>query len=615
MATLLFKARGWLVVLALFLVTVAVFSRVLRADFVLWDDNLNINDNPNIRSLDWPHLRWMFTDCSYMRRYVPVSWLNWAVLYHFWGLNPLAFHTESLLLHAINAILVFWLIRKLLRAKLKLEASSGPVTICSGLAALLWAVHPLRVEAVAWANCEMYPQSFFFLLLALLSHFRAVDHVTRLPVLKNPWYWFAVFSLPLSLLTYPIGLAFVAVLLVLDVYPLARLPTSPSKWIKDVAARRALMEKLPFVLVTVVMVSITLWAQMHATGIWKDSEAIQHFGWDYRFSQACYIWAYYLWKPFLPFNLCPDYATLVAFRPLEFRFMLSAGLLIGITGVLLIVQRRAPMLLTLWFCHLVLLVPMLGLTEYQHCPCDRYSYVQGILWSVFIALVLVKAATWPRARGWTFGVTLAVAAALGVASFHQTRIWRDSETLFNYMIPKLPDRWDLHGRLGELYEEHKRLDEAVQQFREVLRLKPSNVIASACLARVLQEQGKTEEALKCYEESLRLQPDQADVLNDMAWIRATHPEAKYRDVAVAVRLAERACQLSGRKYPAFLDTLAAAYAEAGRFPEAVATAREAAALAASQGDKNLAAQIEQRAALYHAEQPYREPAIVSSENK
>ena len=236
----------------LFVVVGCVFLPSLRNDFVQWDDDINIYGNPHIQKLDGPHLRWMFTDCSYIRRYVPVTWLNWALVYHFFGLNPAVFHLESLLLHAANAVLVFVLIRKLLQRVFQsagdasawtASRASVPRTLpfCeprpatmdpAGMAALLWALHPLRTEAVVWAS-GIYPQSIFLLLLSLLYYLRSLEGAVGVSLFHTLRYWLAVLFYTLSLLTYPIGMPFLIVLLVLSIYPLGRLPACVAGWSKD----------------------------------------------------------------------------------------------------------------------------------------------------------------------------------------------------------------------------------------------------------------------------------------------------------------------------------------------------------------------------------------------
>jgi len=163
------------------------------------------------------------------------------------------------------------------------------------------------------------------------------------------------------------------------------------------------------------------------------------------------------------------------------------------------------------------------------------------------------------------------------------------------------------SQLGQLLVREGRHSEAEPYLREALKFEATNAVVRAFLATTLHQQGKTDEALRQFEECVRLDPDRPEPLHNIAWIRATHPDVKFRNGSEAVRVAERACQLTDRKNPFFLDCLAAAYAETGRWTDAVSTAREAASVATKEGLTGLAAQIERRVALYQAKRPFRQP--------
>jgi Flp pilus assembly protein TadD len=360
--------------------------------------------------------------------------------------------------------------------------------------------------------------------------------------------------------------------------------------------------------------------------------------------QACYIWAYYLWKPWVSLHLAPVYTTLVSFDPGAVPFLASAGLVAGLTALLVWQRRRWPWALALWLCHLVLLASALGLTEHPHYPCDRYSYVPGILWAVLLAATLWRLRGRPMLFAGAAGVLCVLLAALAAMSVRQTRIWRDNVSLFEYTLAALGDnsyRADIHWRLGRAYAERQNLDEAVNQYRLSLALE-SKVPAHFLLAQALQAQGKADEALEQYAQVLRQQPDAVahakmaellaargrsreaiahyreavrlqpglwTVLNNLAWILATDPDPANRDGLAAVQLAEQACVITGQREAGVMCTLAAAYAEAGRFDEAVTTAEKAARLAEQASQPELAARNRKLIELYQSGKPYHEPAV------
>jgi protein O-mannosyl-transferase len=625
----------------LLLITFGVFSRVLQADFVAWDDEAYVRGNPFIQGVDAARLKWMFTNVSYAMRYKPLAWLTHGLIYAGAGLNPLAFHLANLVLHCLNVVLLYFVIRELLLLQRSpgQEDESGHVAWYAGLGALFWAVNPLRVEAVARSTDLGYCQGLLFLLVSLWCYLRANAKPGPVPG-RVALYWMAVGAFALSMLSYPVAFGYAVVLVVLDVYPLRRF-SQGSHWWRDAVARRIWLEKVPFALVGLLLV-VTFLGRLRPTGLWAEFLPFSGLTVWGKAMQAMYIWAYYVWRPWVPWHLSPFYTTLISFDPGSLPFLLSAGLVVGLTGLLLWKRRQCPWALALWICHLVLLVPVLGLTEHPHFPSDRYSYIPGILWSVLLAAGLLRLCRQPRIFACAAGASIALVGMLGAMSFEQTHIWRDNVTLFQYILARLgndPSRADIQWRLGWAYARQQRLDEAVTQYRLSLALK-SGLLPHFFLAQALQAQGKWDEALEHYgevvrrqpdaqvhaemaglladhgrsqeailhyREALRLQPTLWPALNNLAWILATAADPASRNGQEAVQLAEQACAQTGHGEAMLLGTLAAAYAEAGRFPEAVATAEKAAKLAEDANDPKLASRNRQLLELYRARRPYHEP--------
>ncbi len=474
--------REILLALLLAVAALAAFSPVLRADFVAWDDNINIYENPHIRSLDGAHVNWMLTNGSYIRRYQPLVWLNYAWLYRFWGLNPFGFHLETLLFHAFDTVLLFWLIRRLLRLSFK-SANDGPLLWCSGVAALLWGIHPLRAETVGWVSGGTYAPALMFTLLSLFFYLKAVAGNAERPACKNISYWLAVLMFAVSLLIYPIAIAFVAVLVVSDVFLLNRLPLSWSRWQNEAAIRLVLLEKLPFIAVSLAVAIVT----KHAVNTGQYSPWQTAYGFHVAVSQAFYIWAYYLWKPWVPIHLSPIYTTLIGFDPATWYFPVSALGVLALGWVCFQWRRRTPLLPALWLCHIALLVPMLGLTENPHYPSDRYDYCVGLLWPVLIAFGLYKYWGHVRTRKIILILFLLALPVLGAMSFRQAQIWHNSETLFKAGIERLgndPYRINLYSRLAAYYEHTGQTNLARQQYETILTISPANLEARRKLAQI-----------------------------------------------------------------------------------------------------------------------------------
>jgi len=214
--------RVWLTSLVLFLATLAVFSRVLLADFVQWDDDISVYQNPHIQGLDWTRLRWMFSDASYALRYEPLNWLGYALIYQLSGLKPFGYHLANLVLHCLNTVLLFACIRRLLAAGATVVNISGALaqaTSPAALGALLWALNPLRVEPAAHVTDLRYCLLVLFLLISLWSYLRAHQSDSQICA-RRYFYWCSVVAFALSILSLPFAFGYVVVLLVLDWYPL-----------------------------------------------------------------------------------------------------------------------------------------------------------------------------------------------------------------------------------------------------------------------------------------------------------------------------------------------------------------------------------------------------------
>jgi tetratricopeptide (TPR) repeat protein len=501
----------------LFVVVGCIFFPSLRNDFVQWDDDVNIYGNTHLSNLSWTQLKWAFTDMTYAWRYQPLSWVTWSAIHTFSGFNPSLYHLVLLLFHAANSVLVFLLIRRLLAVSNSRDpgANTWPELTGAALAAALWALHPLRVEVAAWAVELIFAQSAFFFLLSVLAYLRESQrHKLDRPhhFCWTAWIWFVM-----SLLSYPLAMGGLAVFIVLDFYPLRRLEGNWRDW-RRAPARNVWLEKLPFLLVVLATAWASLYARAHTTGPWPKSATLEEFGLLSRIMQAFFVWAYYVWKPWWPLNLSPVYTTLVCFDPVDRPFLLSAGLVIGLTVLLVWKRRQWPALLALWICYLALLVPMLGLTEHPHYTGDRYSYIPAMLGSVLLAAGWFQLRCKPKIFAGSAAVSIVLIALLAAMSIRQTQNWRDSVSLFECILARLgndPYRADIHWRLGKAYDSQNRLDEAIVQYQEGIRLQPDDTDAHNSLGVALARKGQTDEAIRQFQEAIRLKPDYAGAHNNL----------------------------------------------------------------------------------------------------
>jgi len=487
-----------------------VFGGARHGAFVLWDDDYNIQQNPHLRGLTWENLRWIFTDTTYSRRYFPLAWLGWNLEHELFGLTPYSAHLGNVLFHLLNTVLVFFVIKTALRLWLAREnpASMWPATVAAALGALLWALHPLRVEVVAWASGRIYVQAAFFVLISTWCYLKAIESPPG-SVPASRFRWAAAVTLALSLLTYPLALSFVGVLFVVDWYLPGRLrpiPTRPP--MSQLCA--VLLRNLPFILITAVVLGLSLWARTNVQAVgWKAPVTLGEFGVVPRLMQACYVWAYHLWKPLLPFDLSPYYTRLLAFSPGDWEFVLSFVVVAAITALLFLRRRRWAGLWLLWLCHLLILAPVLGLTEHPHFTNDRYSYLAALPLSVGLAVLIVR--FWPR---WlAIIVPAALIAACSALSIAQVAVWRTTETLGLHMIAQLgdhPRRFDLYRRIASALRAEGKPAESNAYYLKSLAGDPRAFEAALGQARKFEDQGQAQKAITQYLLAAQLRPDLAE---------------------------------------------------------------------------------------------------------
>lgn len=517
--------RTTAIVLALVAVVFGVFFRTLESGFLRWDDDINVFENPHVQGLTAENLRWMFTDFEQAIRYKPLSWLAWAMVHEVFGLNPFGYHLANVLLHCANTVLVFLLIRRLLQLSTSgggrreeapivtrnesqsLLSSAATLDACAALGALLWAVHPLRVEPVAWVTGLPYGLALLFLLTATLLYLRA--HLPDADAgARRRDYWLSVGAFALAVLSYPIVLGFVAALVALDFFPLRRCGAPNAGW------RAVLLDKVPFLALSLLLVAGTIYGRFQVTGTWDKPVTLDNFPPFARAMQAFYLWAYYAWKPLLPLDLCPVYPVLMESRLDEPVFLLSALGVLAVSALLVLKRNVWPAAFALWLAHLGLLVPMLGLTERPHYPHDRYAIINGILWAVAGAAVLWKLAQARPKLAPLLAIGTGLALLLASMSWQQTPVWHSDLPFFSDMAAKLRSPHYRSQALMKLGNAHADLGDdakAVAAYREALQLSPASATYHLHfnLANALARLSQWPDAIASYETALRLKPDSA----------------------------------------------------------------------------------------------------------
>src|SRR5213594_1880924 len=487
--------------------TFAAFLPTLQNQFVSWDDDKNFLENPYYRGLSWTHLHWMWT--THLGHWIPLTWMTFGLDYLLWGMNPVGYHLTSLLLHVTNAVVFFFVVRRILTLALPSPAErSHALAVSAGFAALVFAIHPLRVESVAWVTERRDVLSGLFYLLTILVYLRASERGAR----GQGWYWLSVAAFVCALLSKSMVVNLPVVLLILGVYPLRRLGGAIGWWSEP--ARRVYVEKIPFVLLAAAAAAIALMAQLsHNTMV----SVVQLSGLG-RLAVSAYGLSFYLWKTVAPVNLSPLYELPPTVNPWAPPFIVSYGVVVAITALVLALRRRVPGLPAAWLAYVVVLLPVLGI--FQSGPqiaADRYTYLAGLGWAILAGAGLlscwrssrrsktVTPATWLLA-----GIAFCVVVGLGVLTWNQVQVWHDSEKLWSHAAGINPRSPVGQYSWGLALAQEGKLTEAIEHYTTALRIKPDYADAHINLGIALAQQGKRAEAGEHYQQALNSKPDSAD---------------------------------------------------------------------------------------------------------
>jgi tetratricopeptide (TPR) repeat protein len=599
--------------------TWVVFAQTLHYNFVNYDDPSYVYQNTRIASgINLSNVGWAFTHV-HSENWHPLTTISHMLDCQLHGLRAGWHHLTNVLLHCLAVILLF----------VALERMTGALWR-SAFVSAVFAVHPLHVESVAWIAERKDVLSAVFFMLTLLAYL----YYTRSPSIRR--YLIVALVTALGLMSKPMLVTLPFVLLLLDCWPLERFKARTSKTGRQLS--RLFLEKIPLIALSAVSSAVTYVAQRGAIG-WTEQLPMSE-----RISNAFVAYVVYIRQMFWPAGLAVFYPHPENRLPV-WEVGLAVILLVGITAVSLVLRRKAPYLVTGWLWYVGMLVPVIGLLQVGwQGHADRYTYLPQI--GLYIA------ATWAVADltgSWRFQrIALGAAAVLVVSALSwrawvQTSYWRDSETLFTHALAVTSNNDVALNNLGIVFLDKGQLDEAISKlqaaidlrpenapahdnlakallkkgqvaeamvhYRKFLELEPANVEARNTLGTVLIQQGHVKEAIDQWQEALSTEPENGNAASNLAWVFATCPEDSIRDGTRATELGERALRISGGKIPMIYKVLAAAYAENGRFADAIETAQRGADLATIQGNSALAVEMQSNIALYQSGRPLRDSNI------
>jgi len=511
--------------ITIFLITFVLYTPTLKNDFVLWDDDKYVYENSHIRSLNLRSLYWMLTS-FHEGNWHPLTWVSHSLDFALWELNPWGHHLTNIILHGFNTLLTFLLVIQLiikekeatrqLSSKI-LDAITMQVLIVAGVTALLFGLHPLHVESVAWVAERKDLLCAFFFILSLLSYLSFVSSVRK----KNRWLWFTT-SLMLficALMSKPMALTLPLILLLLDIYPLKRMNLHSDKTLS------VLWEKIPFFLASIISGIITLLAQHSGEAL----RSLEQLPLNIRFLNALRALVFYLEKIAIPFQLVPFYPFPNHLSWIDPPYLLSALLFLSITGFCIwMLKQKNYLFFIVWSYYVITLLPVVGIIQVgNQAAADRYTYLPSV--SIFL---LIGIGTW-----WVLGraevvkhkavwggivlIFLAFFIFIGNLTIRQIRVWQNSESLWSYVISVFPENVPFaHYNLGLVYDNKGRIDDVIAEYKRALAINPNYAEAHTNLRAAYDKKGRIDEAIAEYKRALVINPNLAEAHTNLGLIYA-----------------------------------------------------------------------------------------------
>jgi len=540
--------------ICLFLIALvwAVFGQTLEHTFLNYDDDDYVYANPNItRGLTPSALRWAFTHV-HDDNWHPLTTLSHMLDCQLYGLHPWGHHLTNVLWHAAAAIFLFLALRNLTGTLWR-----------SASVAVLFAIHPLRAESVAWISERKDVLSGVFFMLTLWAYGRYAQS-QRKPLRK---YLTVLVLFALGLMCKPTLVTLPFVLLLLDYWPLRRLPRASPDETVFADWRQLILEKMPFFVLTAASCVATLLAQQTVFETSFKPDLAQ------RISNAVVSYVAYLGKTIYPVHLAVLYPY-HANRPGSGEAILAFLLVLVITLLFFLWRKTYPFLIMGWFWFLGMLVPMIGLVQVGlQSRADRYTYLPQI------GLCIV--ATWGAAElfgRWRHGRALAAITALlmvttlGARTYNEIWYWQNSETLWKHAIENTSQNSVAQNSLGTVLLEKGDLEQAVRHYEEALKVEPDSALIHSDLGKALEREGRIDEALFEFRRALQLSPNSADSFYDLGNISMDKGQSEQ-----AISYYERVIQIKP-DFAGVYNNLGNAHLRLGQLDEAIANYRKAVAL-------------------------------------
>ena len=492
------------------LLTFIVYIASLQNEFVEWDDSQYVFENLHIRSFDLAFFKWAFFD-FYAANWHPLTWISHALDYAAWGLNPMGHHLTNNILHAVNTFLVVALVVRLIEAVhdspftihgSRLTSHDSRFTlIAAAVTGLLFGLHPLHVESVAWIAERKDLLCALFFLLSILKYISYSSHKTY------KTYFLALFFFILALLSKPMAVSLPFVLLILDWYPFGKIRS-----LKTFLS--AVLEKLPFMALSIGSSILTMLAQKKAMVL---TEYVPLWA---RSLVAAKALIAYIWKMLMPLNLVPfyQYPSLLDIGSAE--YILSLILVAGITAACIRLAGKQRLWLAVWGYYVLTLIPVLGIIQVgSQSMADRYTYLPSIGFFLIIGLLIAWCAQKMLKQVSVIKYSGAAAAFflllfLSFLTYKQIEVWKNSFSLWTYVIEMDPEKFPgAYNNRGHAFYINGQLDRAIDDFNQAIRLDPISSKAYLNRGAAFVDKGQLDRANADFDKAIELNPSYSQAYN------------------------------------------------------------------------------------------------------
>jgi tetratricopeptide (TPR) repeat protein len=477
------------------LLTFLLYLPSLGNGFVNWDDPTYVLENARIRSLSPEFFKFAFTS-FYFSNWHPLTLISYAFDYALWKDSPLGYHLVNNVFHSINTGLVFLLT---LKVACRTKASAFTSTAAAFITAMLFGLHPQRVESVAWISERKDVLCAFFFLLSLLAYMRYSASARKIL-----WYSLSLVFFILALMSKPMAVTLPVVLLILDFYPLERLQSG----IKTIV-----LEKFPFLALSAASAIITIFAQRSEGALM----AVEKYPLWMRAVSSLKAAGFYVFKAVYPAGLAPYYPLSGRAELFDLSFFASAALMAALAVTSIIALRKTRAVSAAWLFFIVTLLPVIGIVQVgSQAAADRYTYIPLIGPFMLAGALLALTLEWARRKKTALSAAAYIAVisifiVLAGMTIRQTAFWKDSISLWNRQIEvypgKVPHAYNLRGLA---YDEQKKHREAIADFDTAVALDPRYAYAYNNRGNARKAAGEFGKAIDDYLKAASLAPHLAE---------------------------------------------------------------------------------------------------------